>query len=255
MASVPHRRLTPSEPSNWPRASAFGRGWSASVLVDGPNLEARARSARLGALPPGTLTGHTADDRAETILINMLRGTGLDGLAAMGPHATRPLLALRRHETRALCAELGLVTIDDPSNRDRRFVRNRVRHELLPLLDDIAGRDTSALLVRMGDLVADDLTLLHATSALPDPTDARALATAPPAAARRALRRWLALDGYPPDVATVARVLEVANGVHRACEVTGGRRVERHHQRLRIISNGEVVSTDGMGTDAGMNRS
>ena len=47
----------------------------------------------------------------------MLRGTGLDGLAAMGHDPTRPLVGLRRHETRALCTELGLVTVDDPSNR------------------------------------------------------------------------------------------------------------------------------------------
>ena len=130
-----------------------------------------------------------------------------------------------------------------------------MRHELLPLLDDIGGRDTAALLVRMADVVADDLTLLDAMSGPLDPTDARALAAAPPAAARRALRRWLAVDGYPPDVASVARVLDVANGAHRACEVTGGRRVERHHQRLRIVINGAVVSTDGMGSDAGMSPS
>src|SRR5215207_7872562 len=101
----------------------------AVVVVDiprGPNLEARARAARRGALPADALTGHTADDRAETMLINLLRGAGLDGLTAMGPAPTRPLLALRRWETRALCQEEGLAPIDDRSNDDRRFVRNRV---------------------------------------------------------------------------------------------------------------------------------
>ena len=74
------------------------------VRVDpGPNLEARARAARYEALPGDVLVGHTADDRAETVLFNVGRGGGLAGAAA--PHAGvgRPLLGLRRSETHALC--------------------------------------------------------------------------------------------------------------------------------------------------------
>jgi len=217
-------------------------------VAPGPNLQARARSARSGVLPPGALIGHTADDRAETMLINLLRGAGVDGLAAMGPAPSRPLLRLRRSETAALCAHLALEPIQDPSNSDRRFVRSRVRHELIPLLDDIAGRDTVALLVRSGDVIADDLALADHVAGSLDASDARALAAAPPAAARRALRRWLAAGGYPPDVATVGRVLAVARGNRRACELPGGRRVERHRQRLRIVGGTAVTSTSGMGT-------
>ncbi len=140
-ASVPSRRRRPRRRRRWrPQLGAEFRLVTVEVAA-GPNLEARARDARLAALPPGALTGHTADDRAETILINLLRGSGLDGLAAMGPDPTRPLLALRRHETRSLCADLGLTPVVDPSNTDPRFVRNRVRGELLPLMADIAGRD------------------------------------------------------------------------------------------------------------------
>jgi tRNA(Ile)-lysidine synthase len=217
-------------------------------LEDGPNMEARARAARRAVLPAATLTGHTADDRAETMLINLLRGSGLDGLRAMGPSPTRPLLALRRSDTRRLCAELGLVPVADPTNEDPRYVRARIRHELVPLMNEIAMRDTVPLLTRTADLLADDLALADARSAELDPTDARALATAPPAQARRALRRWLATDGYPPDAATIGRVLGVARGEHRACDIAGGRRVERHRQRLRIVPSGPVVSSDGMGT-------
>lgn len=220
-------------------------------LADGPNLEARARAARLAALPEEVLTGHTADDRAETMLINLLRGAGLDGLNAMAPDPTRPIIGLRRRETRALCEHVGLDPVDDPMNDDRRFVRSRVRHELLPLMDSIAGRDVVPLLVRTAEVVADDLALADANTGDLDPTDARALGAAPPALARRALRRWLAHGGYyPPDAATVARVLAVARGEHRACEIAGGRRVERHAQRLRIVVGGPLVSHDGMSSTA-----
>ena len=231
----------------------------AVVAVDiprGPNLEARARAARLGALPADALTGHTADDRAETMLINLLRGAGLDGLTAMGPAPTRPLLALRRWETRALCEEQGLAPIDDRSNDDRRFVRNRVRAELLPLMADIARRDVVGLLERTATVLADDAELVGVGIATLDPTDARALAAAPPPLARRAIRSWLAAaapSGYPPDRAAVERVRLVAVGDHRACEIAGGMRVERHRQRLRIVAEGGVVSIDGMG-DAGGTR-
>jgi tRNA(Ile)-lysidine synthase len=217
----------------------------------GPNLEARARAARLAALPPGALTGHTADDRAETMLINLLRGTGLDGLTAMSPSPTRPLLAVRREETRQLCADQGLTPVADPSNTDARFVRNRVRGELLPLMADISDRDVVPLLLRTADTVGDDLEWLESAAALIDPTDARQLATAPLALARRAVRRWLVEEGYPPDLATVRRVLAVAGGRRLACEIAGGRRVERHRQRLRVIAGSPIASVDGMGSSGG----
>ena len=221
------------------------------AVVDGPNLEARARAARRAALPSGVLTGHTADDRAATLLVNLLRGAGADGLAAMGPAPTRPILDLRRTETVGLCAARGLRPVADASNRDPRFVRNRVRDELLPLMDDIAGRDLVPLLVRTAGLLAGDAALAESLAAGIDATDARALATAEPALARRAVRRWLTgiVDGgsgYGPDVATVRRVLQVAAGERRACEIVGGVRVERHGQRLRVADDGAVVSSDGM---------
>ena len=220
-------------------AAALGVGYRAETVEigDGPNLEARARAARYGALPPGVLTGHTADDQAETVLLALLRGSGATGLSAIEPGVRRPILRLRGTETRALCDAAGLSFVDDPSNDDARFRRNRVRHELLPLLADIAARDPVPLITRTAGLLRDDDRLLDVLSAELDPTDARALAAAPLPLARRAVRRWLLLDGHPPGSAEVARVLDVAAGRAVACEVGGGRRVERSRQRLRLFSD------------------
>ena len=124
----------------------------------GPNLEARARAARRAALPPGPATGHTMDDQAETVLLNLMRGAGLDGLAAMRPGPVHPMLALRRSETHGPVRAARPRPGDDPSNADRRFVRNRVRHELFPLARDIAGRDLVPVLARQAGLLADEAT-------------------------------------------------------------------------------------------------
>ncbi|MFT3851658.1 MAG: tRNA lysidine(34) synthetase TilS [Ilumatobacteraceae bacterium] len=204
------------------------------AVADGPNLEARARAARWSVLPAGTLTGHTLDDQAETVLVNLLRGAGSTGLAGMRS-AGHPLLAVRRAETRALCAALGIDVVEDPSNTDRRHLRNRVRAELLPLLDDLAHRDLAPVLARQADVLRAEDDLLDELAAGLDPTDARGLATAPVPLARRAVRRWLRGE-HPPDAATVERVLDVARGAAVACDVGGGRRVTRHAQRLRLVT-------------------
>ena len=159
----------------------------------GPNLEARARAARFAALPDGVATGHTMDDQAETILLNLLRGSGADGLAGMEPGIRHPLLGLRRHETHAVCAAMGLAPVHDASNDDPAFLRNRVRHELLPLCADVAGRDPVPLLARQAGVLRDEVSLLNALAreAAPDPEDARAVAALPVPLARRAVRQWL----------------------------------------------------------------
>ena len=207
---------------------------SRTVTVEhGANTEARAREARYGVLPTEVMTGHTADDQAETILINLLRGSGTRGLAGMQPTAQRPLLHIRRSETEALCNALGIAVFNDPSNDDERFQRNRIRHEVLPLLESLAKRDLVPVLTRQADLLRDDDDLLNELASALDPTDALALANAPIALSRRAIRSWLT-NPLVPDSATVERVLDVARGNTLACDIGLGRQVRRSQQRLRI---------------------
>jgi len=203
---------------------------------EGPNLEARARAARFAVLPDDVATGHTMDDQAETVLCNLLRGAGLDGLSGMAPGARHPILGLRRNETEALCAAMNLEPVRDPSNDDPRHLRNRVRHELLPLCEAIARRDPVPVLARQAELLRDESALLAALEreVVPDPTDARALSDAPLALARRAVRRWLTPTGHPPSAADVSRVLDVASGHRVATEIAGGRRVRRSASRLAV---------------------
>ena len=198
-------------------------------VADGPNLEARARDARRAVLPVGVLTGHTADDQAETVLMNLLRGAG-DPVHQF----RRPLLGLRRHETRALCRVVGLEPLSDPMNDDPRFVRNRIRHEVLPLLADVSGRDPVPLLARHAMRATEATDLLAGLVADVDPTDVRALADLSDDLVRLALRGWLMLEagGRPPDAASVDRVLDVVRGRIRATQVVGGHRVARSAGRL-----------------------
>jgi tRNA(Ile)-lysidine synthase len=210
----------------------------------GPDLEARARLARYGALPEGASVGHTADDQAETLLLNLLRGTGLDGLCAMRAdggglgQARRPILQLRRAETAGLVELLGLTVVTDPSNFDARFRRNRVRHEVLPLLAQVAQRDPVPLLARTAALLAADADLLTELALGLDPTDARVLRAAPKPVAIRALRTWLRRDEgpehHPPSHDEVERAWAVVLGQARGCELAGGRRLSRHGGRLRL---------------------
>lgn len=218
-------------------AERLGAGFCAvrATVSPGPNLEARARAARYAVLPADVLIGHTADDQAETVLLNMLRGAGLDGLRGFTP-GRRPIRGLRRVETNAVCAVLALEPVRDPTNHDPAFRRNRVRHELLPLLDDIAERDIVGVLARQADLLSGDAQLLENLATELDPTDARLLAGAPAPLARRAIRRWLrhGHEQHPPDAATVERVLRVARGEVVACEVGAGRSVRRSGGRLTL---------------------
>ncbi len=116
--------------------------------------------------------GHTADDQVETVLMHLLRGTGIRGLRGMLPISqwrnrdgfletllVRPLLRARRHDTEAYCASLGLVPRQDSSNLDRRFTRNRIRHDLLPQMEQVSPSVREAV-TRLARTVAEDVAYL-----------------------------------------------------------------------------------------------
>ena len=203
----------------------------------GGNLEARAREARYRVLPPDVLVGHTADDRAETVLFNIGRGAGLAGASA--PHAgvRRPLLALRRHETRTLCDQLGLAVVSDPMNYDESFARVAIRRRVLPALAEALRRDPVPLINRHADLAAQAHEVVLGLARHIDPTDTSALLEAPQAVASEALRGWIAASSnvaVPVSQASIGRVLDVAAGRAVATEITGGFRVARRAGRLRL---------------------
>jgi tRNA(Ile)-lysidine synthase len=223
-------------------AARFGAAFRSETIevAQGPNLEARARDGRYAVLPDDVMTGHTADDQAETMLINLMRGASSSGLAAMRPGQRRPILALRRTTTTGFCKALGITVVDDPSNRDPAFLRNRVRLELLPAMNALAQRDLVPVFTRQAGLLRDDADLLDHLASTIDPTDAKRLVAAPLPLARRAVRRWLTTE-HPPDAATVERVLRVAGGQASGCDIGAGRRVERSRQRLRLFGEPTVT--------------
>jgi tRNA(Ile)-lysidine synthase len=135
------------------RAAALARGLpftelTVTVASSGSSLQDRARDARHAALETladnlgasAIAIAHTADDQAETVLMRALGGATPRALAAMGERRgrlARPLLRVWRADVVAYCLALGLEVLDDPSNADPRFLRTRVRLELIPALERV----------------------------------------------------------------------------------------------------------------------
>lgn len=209
-------------------------------VAPGGDLEARAREARYAVLPADVCVGHTADDRAETVLLNLFRGAGLPGVAARMARVRRPILALRRYETVTVCAAAGIEPRDDEMNHDPAFRRVGVRTRLLPAIAAEFQRDPVPLLNRHADLVADALVVIEAAAAELDPTDALALRRAPVAVAAEALRAWIGEAVGPAglDRAAIDRALLVVDGTHVATELPGGHRLARTAGVLRIEAFG-----------------
>ncbi len=229
-------------------ASSFGADFQLCGVdvAPGPNLEERARLARYEAFPDEISVAHTVEDQAETVLLALLRGAGLDGLSGMsvcgpGPDPSRrqqvhrPLLSIRRAETEQLCTARGVDVVQDPSNQDKSFRRNRVRYELLPLMSEIADRDIAALISRQSTMFASEKAYLDELADKLDPCDVQTLRVQPPALQQRSIYRWLRTSS-PTDAASVDRVLAVVRGETKATQVVGGRIVRRSKGRLIMES-------------------
>jgi tRNA(Ile)-lysidine synthase len=189
--------------------------------------EAAARTARYAALDAVAealdaivLLGHTLDDQAETVLLGLGRGSGprsIVGMAAVDGRYRRPLLGTRRATTEAACAALGLPVWADPHNADLAFQRTRLRHEVLPLLEDVLQGGVTEALARTADLLRDDLDALddlaaaHLSQAMNTPSttaqpggggihglSVASVASLPRGLRTRVLRLWAAAAGAAP---------------------------------------------------------
>ncbi len=154
----------------------------------GAGPEGAARATRYRALADTAAragcrfaaTGHTMDDQAETVLLQLLRGAGPEGLGAMAVRdgwLLRPLLGVRRSETRACCRALDLAWREDPSNSDQRLLRNAVRLRVLPLLEELRPGSTRTL-ARTAELARSERDWLDPVVA--DELDSVLFVTGPP---------------------------------------------------------------------------
>ncbi|MEW1956396.1 tRNA lysidine(34) synthetase TilS [Kineococcus sp. NPDC059986] len=172
-------------------------------------LEAAARTARYAALEAAAahagavavLLAHTLDDQAETVLLGLARGSGtrsLAGMPAVRGLFRRPLLGVARTTVRQACADEDLPVWEDPANADDRFLRVRVRRDVLPLLESALGPGVAAALARTARAARDDADALDALAAGATPFVDGAAAVddllAAPAALRRRWLRTAALD-------------------------------------------------------------
>ncbi|ADP78393.1 hypoxanthine phosphoribosyltransferase [Pseudofrankia inefficax] len=157
------------------------------LVAHSARSEGAARDARRAALAAAAerlgaaalLLGHTLDDQAETVLLRLARGAGARSLGAMSPRdglLRRPLLGLRKEQTRAACRAEGLDVWEDPTNADAAFARARVRHALLPALEEQLGPGIAESLSRSADLLRADA---EALDALTDDAYAQATAGSP----------------------------------------------------------------------------
>ncbi len=216
------------------------------------SLEMAAREARYDFLvraarrvgADAIATAHTLDDQAETVLLRLLRGAGTTGLGGIAPavklqgvRVLRPLLGVSRAQIERFLRARGQAWREDASNHDTAMLRNRVRHELLPLLESRFNPRIRETLARTAAIARDEDALLDGAVAADDPGDLANLTRLPVALRRRALRRWLIETGAPPEtvafdcLAGIERLTATSRGTRRLA-LAAGWSVERRYDRL-----------------------
>jgi tRNA(Ile)-lysidine synthase len=211
-------------------------------MADGPSIEEQARNARYSLLAGRAgpiVTGHTRDDSVETMLINLIRGTGPSGLTGIPrfrpPNVYRPMLAVTRSETREMATLAGLPFVDDPMNEDLSLTRNRVRLVMLPLMREL-NPQVDAALARTAETLERDRQYLedraaeHFGRALP----VSAVSTLPRALADRVLHKALEESGIGPTADRIQRMWSVASGECDRQDLAGGHSVVRRGALLVI---------------------
>jgi tRNA(Ile)-lysidine synthase len=223
----------------------------------GQSVEAWARIERYAALSEAfeelgagsTAVGHTADDQAETVLLALVRGGGLESLGGMRPVVrpiVRPLLEVTRKETLAFCRALGLRPRRDPMNDDPAYLRVAIRGRVIPDLERATGRGIRSTLTRTAELLRADGDLLaamadDASSGVLERADgdvrlhAGALGDLPLPLASRLVRRALQDSGGAAESRQVQAVLSLAaGGVGRSRSLGGGLRARREREYVRL---------------------
>ena len=212
---------------------------SGTVVPGKKGLEAAARDARYAFLRSlkGTIaTAHTADDNAETMLMHLIRGSGLRGLGGVTPKSDgliRPMLDVTRAQVEQFLEENYIRHITDSSNATDAFLRNRLRHHVMPLLK--AENPSIAVgLSAAAQRIREDAQLLDSLAEQIDPADIAALRAAPAPLRRRAIEGFLRKNGFPEPSAEHLRQAEgvVFSDNPSARIVLGGLTLRRSYDKL-----------------------
>ena len=221
------------------------------IIPGRKGLEAAARDARYGffsTLEGKIATAHTADDNAETVLMRMVRGTGLKGLGGISPvrnKLIRPMLLVTRQQVMEFLDEYHLSFVEDSSNETDAFLRNRLRHHVMPLLKQENPRLSENLSAMAMRLRQDE----EALSQLPDMTDGLdvgELRAMQPAQRSRVLDAFLKSAGVPePESATIAQAeaLVMSDSPSAKAQFSGGVTVCRRYDRLIAIRGEAPLET------------